>query len=286
MEKSVKHLSRAFTLIELLVVIAIIAILAAILFPVFAQAKEAAKVSVALSNTKQVGIGLQMYLNDNEDVFPLRYTDCVTNGGFPRQNWKHLVAPYVKSTDIYRDPVNPAAKLYDAQGDATNTTKYGVQPKEPKFFRGYFFYDAFFKGGEWSNSCDNTKPFGKYTASSIEEPTRAMIIGEHKEFWPDNGPWSRFIGPKGWNSGDDPMWKTTYNFGGGKKGDKNWMIVFGDSHAKFTPVTDLCGQPGALNMWQYDPGNLNFTIAGKNEKLTWMETFCISLRYYLKQGWL
>jgi len=59
---------RAFTLIELLVVIAIIAILAAILFPVFAQAKQAAKVTSSLSGMKQVALGLQMYSADFDDV--------------------------------------------------------------------------------------------------------------------------------------------------------------------------------------------------------------------------
>ncbi|MBC8065342.1 MAG: prepilin-type N-terminal cleavage/methylation domain-containing protein, partial [Chlorobia bacterium] len=61
--------SRAFTLIELLVVIAIIAILAAILFPVFAQAKAAAKRTSELSNIKQLGMGAQIYLADYDDVW-------------------------------------------------------------------------------------------------------------------------------------------------------------------------------------------------------------------------
>ena len=66
--------SKAFTLIELLVVIAIIAILAAILFPVFAQAKAAAKKSVCLSNVKQIGLGTTMYLGDSDDVYPPQQT--------------------------------------------------------------------------------------------------------------------------------------------------------------------------------------------------------------------
>jgi len=64
---------KAFTLIELLVVIAIIAILAAILFPVFAQAKDAAKKTITLSNSKQLATSIAIYLNDNDDNFPIAY---------------------------------------------------------------------------------------------------------------------------------------------------------------------------------------------------------------------
>jgi prepilin-type N-terminal cleavage/methylation domain-containing protein len=71
MNRALKN--RAFTLIELLVVIAIIAILAAILFPVFAQAKEAAKKTKTLSESKQVGTGMLLYLADNDDIFPIMH---------------------------------------------------------------------------------------------------------------------------------------------------------------------------------------------------------------------
>ena len=73
LEREMNQINRAFTLIELLVVIAIIAILAAILFPVFAQAKFAAKKTVDLSNTKQIGTATKIYLGDSDDVMPFLY---------------------------------------------------------------------------------------------------------------------------------------------------------------------------------------------------------------------
>ena len=78
--------SKAFTLIELLVVIAIIAILAAILFPVFAQAKAAAKKTSCLSNTKQVGLAALMYANDNDDGLP----DVAVYGDHLRRQGKSI----------------------------------------------------------------------------------------------------------------------------------------------------------------------------------------------------
>lgn len=94
--------ARAFTLIELLVVIAIIAILAAILFPVFAQAKEAAKRSACLSNTKQIGVALLMYLNDNDDTTPSLYSDTKT-GGMMVDTFQ-LLQPYSKNQDVFLCP--------------------------------------------------------------------------------------------------------------------------------------------------------------------------------------
>lgn len=85
---------RGFTLIELLVVIAIIAILAAILFPVFAQAREAARKTSCLSNLKQVGLGIMMYAQDADEMLPL---GAYSAPGLPIFAWYDLVEPYVKS---------------------------------------------------------------------------------------------------------------------------------------------------------------------------------------------
>ena len=102
-------MKRAFTLIELLVVIAIIAILAAILFPVFAQAKVAAKKTALLSNAKQFGTSQMLYSSDADDVFsPAMSYDK----DFNCMSWAVLCQPYIKSYAMLMDPFSPA-KLTD-----------------------------------------------------------------------------------------------------------------------------------------------------------------------------
>ena len=104
---------KAFTLIELLVVIAIIAILAAILFPVFAQAKVAAKKTVVLSNQKQINIGLQLYGADSDDLL----VSYITRTGQPRSDvwrradvvsWADGTQPYIKNGAPTYTPANTA----------------------------------------------------------------------------------------------------------------------------------------------------------------------------------
>jgi len=99
-----------FTLIELLVVIAIIAILAAILFPVFAQARAAARKTQCLSNVKQMSLGMLMYAGDYDERFPGWSWGFYCNGGnngAPRDSaafWTQAIYPYIKNTGLYRDP--------------------------------------------------------------------------------------------------------------------------------------------------------------------------------------
>lgn len=117
---------KAFTLIELLVVIAIIAILAAILFPVFAQAKAAAKDTQTLSGAKQLGLAVLQYAGDNDDVLPLAATYQPLVVGYPDTTWIETVQPYVKSLAMMHHPKYPSFNDGDVAGFGYRRQNWGV----------------------------------------------------------------------------------------------------------------------------------------------------------------
>ncbi len=124
---------RAFTLIELLVVIAIIAILAAILFPVFAQAKAAAKKTSALSNGKQEMLSELMYMTDFDGYVIPRYAASPRTGPVAPYTdanaiWSGLMYPYVKNKGVYLDPAAPSAKYEQQPAFASAWPDRGLLP--------------------------------------------------------------------------------------------------------------------------------------------------------------
>jgi len=128
---------KGFTLIELLVVIAIIAILAAILFPVFARAREKARQSSCLSNVKQIVTGALMYVQDYDEIlfghvqgtrssfYPPTYPD-----GSPALNWAQLIYPYVKNEQLFVCP------SYQSGGWSYDTNPATAWPEPDNYF-GY-----------------------------------------------------------------------------------------------------------------------------------------------------
>lgn len=95
----------AFTLIELLVVIAIISVLAAILFPVFARARENARKTSCLSNVRQLGLAFTQYFQDYDEQFPL-----LGKNGAPDTSWIYTMQPYIRSTQMLRCPSDASAQ--------------------------------------------------------------------------------------------------------------------------------------------------------------------------------
>jgi prepilin-type N-terminal cleavage/methylation domain-containing protein/prepilin-type processing-associated H-X9-DG protein len=141
----------AFTLIELLVVIAIIAILAAILFPVFAQAREKARQSGCLSNLKQIGTGIMMYIQDYDEAYP-----CNWYGGLwpstpdgKQYKWMDAIYPYVKNEGVFTCPSDgsnrrqyiyyrnlPKASTDNWGSYLTNVTYWDLGPGTPASSEG------------------------------------------------------------------------------------------------------------------------------------------------------
>ena len=125
---------RGFTLIELLVVIAIIAILAAILFPVFAQARDKARAAACLSNMKQVALALAMYTSDNDETLPIHNdTDTFMQPTVP-PNWGRLLFPYTKNptpTALMKRAKNSVAGSKDIAASTRSRSAPGP-PSSPR----------------------------------------------------------------------------------------------------------------------------------------------------------
>jgi prepilin-type N-terminal cleavage/methylation domain-containing protein len=124
--------NNGFTLIELLVVIAIIAILAAILFPVFSQAREKARAISCLSNTRQLGLAITMYADDHDEAYPCT---CMTMMGMAPtdpQDWMTTVMPYIKNVGVFRCP-SDTSMLW------SNSSNMMMTPRVSSYgFNGYF----------------------------------------------------------------------------------------------------------------------------------------------------
>jgi prepilin-type N-terminal cleavage/methylation domain-containing protein len=220
--------NRAFTLIELLVVIAIIAILAAILFPVFAQAKAQAKNVSALSNTKQLSLGSIMYSNDYDDTTIL-YQDYDS----PWTAWGVLMQPYLKSANICFDPARQVPWVpIDSAGDWGWNTTIAINRYN-------------YASGGWS---------GNKTQTSIEHISNriAFSVGGDPtipyDWW--NG-WEQLHWFDGQRSScpdinnykeSNPYWAYDYNrlYQGAKDYHTSALITSeGDGHAKIFPVASV-----------------------------------------------
>ncbi len=148
---------KAFTLIELLVVIAIIAILAAILFPVFAQAKEAAKDTQTLSNLKQTGLSNLIYAGDYDDSFALSHRNEPANAAlFGISTWQVDVQPYTKSWGVMLHAKNTALPTDPALAAWQRNLHFGVFGRAAITTPGASFYQAFASG--FSNAIGGVLP--------------------------------------------------------------------------------------------------------------------------------
>lgn len=165
----------AFTLIELLVVIAIIAILAAILFPVFARAKAAAKATACMSNVRQLSIAMEGYRSDNDGQYSLAaYLD-----GQNLFIWHDMVDPYVKNKDIW---LCPGCSLKNVDSNGAPTSHFGYNAR-------YLTTIAY----NFSNFADHTA----FSESLVYQPSDTVLFAVSKSSVPNSwcGDDGKFILP-------------------------------------------------------------------------------------------
>jgi prepilin-type N-terminal cleavage/methylation domain-containing protein/prepilin-type processing-associated H-X9-DG protein len=228
---------RAFTLIELLVVIAIIAILTAILFPVFAQAREKARQTSCLSNVKQLGLAYMMYLQDYDERFPPHVTERTAPAGTPDTaearapySYKTKLEPYIKAKNLFKCPSAPSWP--DPAPGKWFTTDYGNNHNEanlPGASQQAFYATP---TDDTTNTGGSDFGFNETTSvASITYPAQFIVIGDAARA--SGVPSRGGMYPQPWVFDDSSLpdskqqarFKPRHNNGGN--------IAYGDGHAKW-----------------------------------------------------
>ena len=220
--------NKGFTLIELLVVIAIIGILAAILFPVFAKAREKARQTACLSNLKQMGLGEQQYIQDYDEI----YTGASLGGANPSTCtcWPQMIYPYTKSAVILRCP--DAKNGYGFQPSTTYNPDMG--PLNALGGMSYAWNATFGYGNFVIGSTSDTgNENGGYPLTKVDETANTIMVADTGNAWFSLQDYTKLDLDCVHLFGQAPFfgtWATTRHSGG-------YNMTFYDGHAKWQPST-------------------------------------------------
>jgi prepilin-type N-terminal cleavage/methylation domain-containing protein len=227
---------QGFTLIELLVVIAIIAILAAILFPVFAKAREKARQTSCLSNMKQIGLAFAQYTQDYDERYSARDMAGPINSQSYSFRW--AINPYTKNTQIFKCPSNPTLNVDQGFYDIASAKV----PTSTQISTNYVLNDA---GGNNGGQFNGQYP----SLAQITAPAQKLLmVEETRQSWDDYAsPW--------WCAGANADGSgTSSNFSYAYLGHTNQMnALYADYHAKSTRAASTAAPFSQWDFTRDDP---------------------------------
>jgi len=242
---------RGFTLIELLVVIAIIAILASILFPVFAQAKAAAKKTASLSNIRQLGTASQLYLGDSDDtIFNAYYFGAAgqtTPDNLGAFRWPWLLLPYTKSMAIFRSPADTKDMTLPICGggcrDLANPYYGYLWGLFPSYGFNWFSLAPDYKWDPTTSpTLASTANSRGISVTSVGEPAQTVMLADSTYGDTTNptnvGMGYYTINPPAFWTGNPPLTRSSYGFVWPRHNNAaNTLWV--DGHAQLTSIDKL-----------------------------------------------